>query len=62
MWLVCFLFLVLPVFAAEEDCEKLPSCEELGYTMSVADCEGKSMLRCPLEPTNDNAVFCADNE
>jgi len=62
IWFVCFLFFALPVLAEEDDCEKLPSCSELGYTMRVEECQGKSILRCPLEPTNDNAVFCADNE
>ena len=63
IWFFCFLFLANPIVAAEdENCEKLPSCEELGYTMSVSDCEGKSTLRCPFEPDNDNTVYCSGEE
>ena len=60
---ICFILLLLaiPTFA-EENCEELPSCNELGYTMNINECKGRSILRCPLEPTNDNAVFCVDNE
>ena len=43
---------------AEFDCTKIPTCAELGFTMSTTDCQGKQILRCPREPNNDNAVFC----
>ena len=46
--------------AAGVDCSVIPTCAELGYTKSVADCEGQIILRCPFEITNDNAVFCQD--
>jgi len=46
--------------AAGVDCNVIPTCAELGYTKSVADCEGQIILRCPFEITNDNAVFCQD--
>ena len=48
--------------AAGVDCNTIPTCAELGYTKSVADCEGKVILRCYFDITNDNAVFCADGE
>ena len=48
--------------AAGVDCSVIPTCAELGYTKSVADCEGKVILRCYFDITNDNAVFCADGE
>ena len=43
---------------AEFDCTKIPTCADLGFTMSTTDCQGKQILRCPREPNNDNAVFC----
>ena len=43
---------------AEFDCTKIPTCADLGFTMSITDCQGKQILRCPREPDNDNRVFC----
>ena len=43
---------------AEFDCTKIPTCADLGFTMSTTDCQGKQILRCPREPDNDNRVFC----
>ena len=48
--------------AAGVDCNTIPTCAEIGYTKTATDCEGKVMLRCPFDITNDNAVFCADGE
>lgn len=41
-----------------QTCVMPPSCEKLGYSMSVTDCKGYKSLRCPLDVDNDNAVFC----
>ena len=40
---------------AEFDCTKIPTCADLGYTMSATDCAGKNMLKCPFET---DKVFC----
>ncbi len=42
-----------------QTCVVPPSCEELGYSMSVTDCDGQRYIRCPLDVANDNAVYCA---
>jgi len=46
--------------AAGVDCSVIPTCAEMGFTKSVVDCEGQTVLRCPFDLTNDNAVFCPD--
>ena len=46
--------------AAGVDCSVIPTCAEMGFTKSVTDCDGKTLLRCPFDITNDNAVFCPD--
>ena len=40
---------------AEFDCTKIPTCADLGFTMSATDCAGKNMLKCPFET---DKVFC----
>ncbi|MBQ8661943.1 MAG: tail fiber protein [Alphaproteobacteria bacterium] len=59
-----YLFLssaaVLLVTAAEasaQSCAEAPSCSELGYTKSVSQCSGKTILYCPFDSTK---VFCQD--
>ena len=40
---------ILYISAAEAQvCTRLPTCEELGFSKSEAECNGKSMVRCPL--------------
>ena len=46
--------------AAGVDCSVIPTCAEMGFTKSVTDCDGKTLLRCPFDITNDNPVFCPD--
>lgn len=42
--------------AAEINCAIPPSCEELGYTDNIADCDPrKGVLRCPFD---NRAIFC----
>ncbi|MBQ8661876.1 MAG: tail fiber protein [Alphaproteobacteria bacterium] len=59
-----YLFLssaaVLLVTAAEasaQSCTEAPGCAELGYTKSVSDCTGKTVLYCPFDKTK---AYCAD--
>ena len=37
------------------DCAVPPTCSELGYVMTKADCSGETMLHCPFDT---NAVYC----
>ena len=37
------------------DCATPPSCAELGYTMTEADCAGKFTLKCPFD---NSKIFC----
>ena len=37
------------------DCTKIPTCADLGFTMSATDCAGKNMLKCPFDT---DKVFC----
>lgn len=45
----------LPALA--QTCLKTPSCAELGYSKSTAECAGKTILKCPLDTSK---VYCAD--
>ena len=47
------LMSVAPVWA--QTCIKTPSCADLGYTKTEADCAGKTILKCPLDNTQ---VYC----
>lgn len=38
------------------DCAVPPTCEELGYTMTTADCKDLDILKCPFD---SNKVFCS---
>ena len=55
---VISLLLANPAYAATLNCATPPTCKELGYTQKVSDCSGKAVVRCPLDLTNDSAVFC----
>jgi len=46
--------------AAGVDCNTIPTCAEMGFTKTVTDCEGKVMLRCPFDLTNDKTIYCAE--
>ena len=48
---------VAPVWA--QTCIKTPSCADLGYTKTEADCSGKTILKCPLDNTQ---VYCPSYE
>lgn len=48
---------VAPVWA--QTCIKTPSCADLGYTKTTADCTGKTILKCPLDNTQ---VYCPSYE
>ena len=48
---------VAPVWA--QTCIKTPSCADLGYTKTEADCTGKTILKCPLDNTQ---VYCPSYE
>ena len=51
------LMSVAPVWA--QTCIKTPSCADLGYTKTEADCSGKTILKCPLDNTQ---VYCPSYE
>jgi len=55
--LLCLIF-SFGALAGGVDCNSTPTCAEMGYTKTLAECEGKQVLRCPLDITNDSAVFC----
>ena len=48
-------FVSNPLFAV---CPTQPDCASMGFTMSTTECSGATTIRCPFEPSNDNAVFC----
>lgn len=58
LWVTAFLTDVVQA----QTCINPPSCDALGYTMKISDCQGSPSLRCPLDINNDNAVFCAVRE
>ena len=39
------------------DCAVPPTCDELGYAYSSAECDGQSVLKCPFDQTK---VFCSE--
>lgn len=41
--------------AAAQTCIKTPSCADLGYTKTAANCAGQAILKCPLDNTQ---VYC----
>ena len=43
--------------ARAQTCTEAPSCAELGYTKSVSDCTGKTVLYCPFDKTK---AYCVD--
>lgn len=53
------LFTGWSVSAQAQTCTRLPTCEELGFTKSETDCNGKSMVRCPL---NKGKVYCEEGK
>ena len=53
---IMFVFSISLVVALE--CDTVPGCADLGFNMSVSDCAGQEIMRCPKDPTNDNAVYC----
>ncbi|MBS4774011.1 MAG: tail fiber protein, partial [Proteobacteria bacterium] len=51
--------LVWTVFDARaQTCSQAPSCSELGFTKTVSQCAGKTVLKCPF---NTAAVYCNDD-
>ena len=57
---VCLLFtsaLTAASAAQAQTCTTAPGCAELGYTKSVSDCIGKTVLYCPFDKTK---AYCAD--
>ena len=55
-YLLLFASLIVASSAyAEFDCTKIPTCADLGFTMSTTDCAGKNMLKCPFDT---DKVFC----
>ncbi len=49
---------IFAAHAAEQiDCDTKPTCEEMGYNKTEAQCEGKDTLRCPFD---FDKVACPD--
>jgi len=46
--------------AAGVDCNTIPTCAEMGFDKTVAECGESKVLRCPFDLTNDDAVYCAE--
>ena len=42
-----------------QTCVKAPDCKEIGFTKTAADCEGKTILKCPFDT---NQVYCPGYE
>ena len=42
-----------------QTCVKAPDCTEIGFTKTAADCEGKTILKCPFDT---NQVYCPGYE
>ena len=60
-WLYSFIILAFSIsMVVALDCDTVPTCADLGFTMSVDDCTGREILRCPRDPNNDKAVYCGE--
>ena len=46
-----------PAISQAQTCTVAPSCADMGYDKTAADCEGKKMLKCPFDLT---AVSCEE--
>ena len=53
------VMLLTATAATAQTCIKTPSCADLGYTKTAADCAGKTVLKCPLDNTQ---VYCPGTE
>lgn len=53
------VMLLTATAATAQTCIKTPSCADLGYTKTAADCSGKTILKCPLDNTQ---VYCPGYE
>lgn len=53
------VMLLTATAATAQTCIKTPSCADLGYTKTAADCSGKTILKCPLDNTQ---VYCPGTE
>ncbi len=42
-------------------CAVPPTCQQMGYTMKKADCGENLALRCPFALSDDNQVYCSNN-
>ena len=51
------VLLVTAAEASAQSCTEAPDCAELGYTKSVSDCSGKTILYCPFDSTK---AYCND--
>ena len=60
--LFLFSFCVFSSAYAAEDCLDKPTCSELGYTQTKAECDafGKNVLPCPFAVNDGDYVFCGD--
>ena len=49
---------ILSSTAFAQTCAVVPTCEDLGYTFSATNCNGKKILKCPFDQTK---FFCLIN-
>lgn len=49
-----FFLMVANIVSARASCENSPSCESLGYVMTMQECSGPA-LRCPFD---NSKVYC----
>lgn len=54
LFTLAFSFLAISDTSAQT-CATPPTCESLGYTLTAADCEGRTILKCPLDTSK---IFC----
>lgn len=57
--LVALAFSLNMAEASAQTCTVPPSCSTLGFTKTAADCDGKTILKCPFD---QNAVYCPGYE
>lgn len=55
LWGVSLLVLAFSFDTNAQTCKVPPTCESLGFTMTAATCNGKTILKCPFDEAK---VYC----
>ena len=58
-WTVLGMLVAPEIVQAAFDCNRRPTCAEMGYTETASSCSSTVMLKCPFDQT---AVFCLKRE